>query len=283
MFSAWGIGSRRKPRLDFALSQEKAVRRCAIRLRVSVPHSSDFPAGNRLRLASKKPVRTRTSASNVMHRPRCYAGRPENKAGHLMRDIPKLRIRVSPPASGVSCQSKRAEVVKGRKRRSKAMYRNASIVNAAAVVAACFTVSALAADLPRSGTYSAHYAWTFSGQIQELGADRSVYVGVLPGVVFNDAGEGFLHKVRMDCTIHNDVDQGRANANGTCAATDADGDEAFLEWKCAGAMPACPGDFQWTGGTGKYKGISGSNKFQGNFIGTTGAGWSDWSGEYKLP
>jgi hypothetical protein len=37
------------------------------------------------------------------------------------------------------------------------------------------------------------------------------------------------------------------------------------------------------GGTGKYKGISGDQKFQGNFIGDTGAGWSDWSGEYKLP
>jgi hypothetical protein len=37
------------------------------------------------------------------------------------------------------------------------------------------------------------------------------------------------------------------------------------------------------GGTGKYTGLSGTSKFQGNFIGATGAGWSDWSGEYKLP
>jgi hypothetical protein len=37
------------------------------------------------------------------------------------------------------------------------------------------------------------------------------------------------------------------------------------------------------GGTGKYKGISGDQKFQGNFIGDAGAGWSDWSGAYKLP
>jgi hypothetical protein len=87
----------------------------------------------------------------------------------------------------------------------------------------------------------------------------------------------------MDCTIVNDVNQGQANANGTCAATDADGDKAFLEYKCAGAMPSCPGDFRWVGGTGKYNGISGTNKFQGNFIGATGAGWSDWNGEYKLP
>jgi hypothetical protein len=47
-------------------------------------------------------------------------------------------------------------------------------------------------------------------------------------------------------------------------------------------MPACPGTERFVGGTGKYKGIS-DQKFQGNFIGDTGAGWSDWSAEYKLP
>jgi hypothetical protein len=149
--------------------------------------------------------------------------------------------------------------------------------------AACLSASALAGDLPASGKYSAHYAWTFSGQVQELGANRIVYVGTLPGVVFNDAGSGFLNKSRADCTIVNDVNQGRANATGTCVITDAQGDKAFLEYRCAGPMPTCPGEFRWAGGTGKYTGISGSNKFQGNFIGATGAGWSDWQGEYKLP
>ena len=152
------------------------------------------------------------------------------------------------------------------------MNRNTFVAYALAVAAACLSSPAPAADLPKSGTYTAHYAWTFSGQVQELGANRVVYVGVLPGVVFNDAGKGFLHKARVDCTIVNDVNQGRANANGTCVVTDADGDKVFVEWKCAGAMPACPGEERWAGGTGKYNGISGSSKFQGNFIGATGAG-----------
>jgi len=163
------------------------------------------------------------------------------------------------------------------------MNRNTFVAYALIVAAACLSSPAPAADLPKSGTYSAHYAWTFTGQVQELGANRSVYVGVLPGVIFNDAGKGFLHKARVDCTLMNDVNQGRANANGTCVVTDADGDKVFVEWKCAGAMPACPGDERWVGGTGKYNGISGNSKFQGNFIGATGAGWSDWNGEYRLP
>ncbi|MFZ1007141.1 MAG: hypothetical protein WAN65_09905 [Candidatus Sulfotelmatobacter sp.] len=147
----------------------------------------------------------------------------------------------------------------------------------------CAVPFASAADMPKSGKYSAHFGWVFKGDVQELGTDRSVALGMVDGVIFNNAGSGFLHKVRADCALMNDVDHGHANAHGTCVMTDPDGDKVFLEWKCAGTMPACPGDERFVGGTGKYKGISGNNKFQGNFIGNTGAGWSDWNGEYRIP
>ena len=152
-----------------------------------------------------------------------------------------------------------------------------------AVAAALFGSKAFAEVMPKSGTYSAHFGWVFKGEVQELGANRTVSAGMVSGVIFNDAGKGFLHKVRADCTLMNDVNEGRANASGTCVMTDADGDKVYLEWKCAGEMPVCPGDEKFVGGTGKYAGITGSSKFQGNFIGDTGGGWSDWKGEYKLP
>jgi hypothetical protein len=163
------------------------------------------------------------------------------------------------------------------------MNHNTCVAYALAVVAVSLSLSALSADLPKSGKYSGHYGWTFTGQVQKLGEDRVVYAGMVPGVMFNNEGKGFMHKARVDCTLFNDVNKGRANANGTCVVTDADGDKVFVEWRCAGVMPACPGTERFVGGTGKYKGISGDQKFQGNFIGDTGAGWSDWSGEYKLP
>ena len=81
----------------------------------------------------------------------------------------------------------------------------------------------------------------------------------------------------------NDVDHGGATATGPCVVTDGDGDKVYMEWKCTGPLPTCPGIERFVGGTGKYNGLSGDNKFQGNFIGTTGAGWSDWRGAYKLP
>src|SRR3954471_6508750 len=96
--------------------------------------------------------------------------------------------------------------------------------------------SVQAADLPKSGTYAGHFGWVFSGQTQDLGANRKVYAGMVSGVMFNGAGSGFLHKARVDCTIMNDVNAGRANAVGTCVVTDSGGDKVFVEWKCAGPM-----------------------------------------------
>ncbi len=163
------------------------------------------------------------------------------------------------------------------------MTRLTSIISLLALAAFCLTSSATAGDLPKSGKYSGHYGWTFTGQVQQLGKDRTIYAGVVPGVMFNDKGKGFMHKSRVDCSIFNDVNKGRANAKGTCVVTDADGDKIFVEWQCSGKMPACPGTERFVGGTGKYKGITGKQTFQGNFIGDTGAGWSDWKGEWKLP
>jgi hypothetical protein len=163
------------------------------------------------------------------------------------------------------------------------MTRTIAIVSLVALATFCFTLPADAGDLPKSGKYSGHYGWTFTGQIQKLGEDRTIYAGVVPGVMFNNKGKGFMHKSRVDCSIFNDVNKGRANAQGTCVVTDADGDTIFVEWKCSGVMPACPGTERFVGGTGKYKGITGEQTFQGNFIGDTGAGWSDWKGEWKLP
>ena len=163
------------------------------------------------------------------------------------------------------------------------MTRTNFIVSGLTLVALGFGAQGYSGELPKNGTYSSHYGWTFTGQVQQLGPDRTVYAGTLPGVMFNDEGKGFMHKARVDCTLYNDVNQGRANATGTCVVMDADGDKIFVDWECVGIMPACPGTERFVGGTGKYTGISGEQVFQGNFIGDTGAGWSDWEGEYKIP
>lgn len=89
---------------------------------------------------------------------------------------------------------------------------------------------------------SAQFGWLFKDDVQDLAAHRTVLVGTVGGVIFNDAGQGFMYKARVDCALINDANQGRANAQGTCVITDSDVDTAFLGWKCTGAMPGCPGD-----------------------------------------
>lgn len=163
------------------------------------------------------------------------------------------------------------------------MNRNTWLLTSFFLLGANLTVSVSAGELPRNGTYSGHFGWVVDAQSQQLGENRSVYAGMVRGVMFNDAGEGFMHKSRVDCALMNDVIDGRANARGTCVVTDAAGDNIFVEWQCAGMMPECPGTERFVGGTGKYQGITGDQTFQGNFISDTGAGWSDWKGEYKLP
>jgi hypothetical protein len=140
-----------------------------------------------------------------------------------------------------------------------------------------------AQELPKSGKYTSRYDWSFDGKIFQFEPDHFVFIGNLPGVNHNDQGKGFLHDTRVDCQIMWDQNKGKSVANGTCVATDATGEKAFAVWKCAGPVPNCEGDFQWTGGTGKYSGLTGGNKFTGVSIGQTGAGYSVWSGEWKLP
>ena len=72
----------------------------------------------------------------------------------------------------------------------------------------------------------------------------------------------------------------------TALLTDKDGDKAFLVWKGKDTSPNVGGgDFQWTGGTGKYSGIKGNNTYQYTGIGTTPASRScgKASGNYPEP
>ena len=144
-----------------------------------------------------------------------------------------------------------------------------------------FSTIAFAEDLPKSGKYSGRYYWTYDGKVFPVGQDRMILSGNLPGVIFNDAGKGFLHNARLDCQIFWDINKGKSNANGSCITTDAEGDKALSLWTCVGTLPTCDGELKFDGGTGKYTGITGNSKFKATVIGQTQAGFSLISGEWK--
>jgi hypothetical protein len=161
-----------------------------------------------------------------------------------------------------------------------------------AASACCLTVLAVlvvtasaSAQLAKQGSYSAHYGYHNTAKVTEMEKDHVFVTGENIGTVFNDSGRGFLHAAAVVCPLVVDNVKNTPNAHGYCVATDADGDKAFLVWKCKSPQPGarCEGDFQWTGGTGKYTGLTGSNTFSGGAVPKTASGYAVWKGEWRLP
>lgn len=159
------------------------------------------------------------------------------------------------------------------------------------LIAACFSGAAIsqsqAADLPKQGKFTAKFGWYAVGKVFELEKDHIFWVGEFSGTVFNDSGSGFMHMASMVCPgsndIHLDGQQGRAD--GYCVMTDKDGDKLYSVWSCKGPFPGpCDGDNKYTGGTGKYAGITGGNRFQGVTTAPTSSGHSTFmNGTWQLP
>jgi hypothetical protein len=145
-----------------------------------------------------------------------------------------------------------------------------------------FLATSAHAQLPKRGEYTSVFGWAFAGKVMEIEKDHLWIYGDYSGTVFNDAGGGFLHQTAWVCSGSGHNVKGVYKGAGDCVATDADGDKALAVWKCEGG-PRCDGDFQWTGGTGKFKGLRGNNIFNGGSVGTTNQGYSLFRGEWALP
>ena len=82
-----------------------------------------------------------------------------------------------------------------------------------------------------------------------------------------------FHNAGVKCPGYNDLNfpTGKGKAGGFCVITDKQGDKAYLSWANEGDPGKAPGKFTYTGGTGKYSGISGTYAF----VGATEINWSD--------
>jgi hypothetical protein len=146
------------------------------------------------------------------------------------------------------------------------------------------------AEPAKSGEYKGLFGWLTIGKTYTIKEGHALFVGEFSGTFFNDSGEGtFLHKSAVACpgSYEFNFDDKRGIASGFCIVTDRDGDKAFLQWNCQGDTVECPGTFTWIGGTGKYTGLSGKNKFNGVLVGSgehgNSMGYSYWEGNWKLP
>ena len=111
-------------------------------------------------------------------------------------------------------------------------------------------------------------------------ANHTVAATEYDGAVFNDEGKPFLDKARYQVVAVNDAGVLRVGYN---TFTDADGAKVFAKYSVTELKPPeHHGTLEFTGGTGKYEGITGGGTFRIVYIGDR-VGWTEFNAEYTIP
>jgi hypothetical protein len=128
------------------------------------------------------------------------------------------------------------------------------------------------------------FGWMGSGKAYEVEKGHFYWVGEFTGTFFSDKGEGGLfHMEGVKCPAYFDLDANRGahSAGGYCIVDDGAGSQAYLAWQNKGDGRKGAGTFTYTGGTGKYQGISGSSGFGSlirvNWADGTTSGYATWN------
>lgn len=166
--------------------------------------------------------------------------------------------------------------------------RNSGLVLCVAATMTLWSGSTLSADWPKQGTtnYVIHYVMQPIDTI-DAGSLGKALALELVGTTANMDGGTLMDKMVAHCVAVK-IDSGSAKyMNGGCTMTDKDGDKVFTTFdtrELEGAQPrfTC-GTHTITGGSGKYKGISGKEPFNCNILPTTeGARWTGIDIEHQL-
>jgi len=136
-----------------------------------------------------------------------------------------------------------------------------------------------------TGTYAAYGTYKATA----VGKDRVLETFDENGLALTD---GFADHTTWHCWGIGDYTNGMGQDQGYCVVTDQAGDQFvsnFITEKRGIDQPSYSGSDTWTGGTGKYAGISGGGTsvfHSGEFRPTTDGtyfNYATWQGNYKLP
>ncbi|MFL5334953.1 MAG: hypothetical protein ACJ8H8_17610 [Geminicoccaceae bacterium] len=127
-----------------------------------------------------------------------------------------------------------------------------SMVHVSAAIAAFIAgvASSSAADFPKSGNaeYDTYYVLKTVGKLETDVASGGLYD--FTGITRNVKGESPFNNMSVHCLSRWTLVGGKFDHNGSCTETDQDGDTVFTTFDS---------DTHYViGGTGKYKGITGS-------------------------
>jgi len=153
-----------------------------------------------------------------------------------------------------------------------------------------FGAAAMAADLPKEGTFSHTTSAFFTFKGTPIGKGRFLNTWDNNGL---SVGTGLTDHMTWHCFGLQDTTDGMAEYNGYCVTTDPDGDQIVFnvvsDGKFAWDAKSVKGRATLTTGTGKYAGITGtvtyvchSAEFKTAAEGT-GVLYCPSQGSYKLP
>jgi hypothetical protein len=125
-----------------------------------------------------------------------------------------------------------------------------SMLASMAITLAFSAVPAVSAEFPKTGEaeYDTYYVGNFVAKI-----DSGVGTGAIvdeTGINRNVKGEGPFHDMSVRCLYHMSTVGETLRFNGSCVETDKDGDNVFTTFDDK--------NHYLMGGTGKYKGITGT-------------------------
>jgi hypothetical protein len=131
---------------------------------------------------------------------------------------------------------------------------------------AFFPEIGLGAELPKTGStsYTSHYVFHPLGEVNLPGVGKGTALEMV-GTTENTKGEPMFDKMSAKCFAISVEAGGKEWIDGACAMTDSDGDVVFSSFDTRELDKAQPtmncGTHKITGGSGKYKGITGLEPF----------------------
>jgi hypothetical protein len=152
------------------------------------------------------------------------------------------------------------------KRRSIQMHQNFSYRFISIVVILCLSIWGWlgpTAQAQESGSLKGVAAFEGEGMLFQLEDQQVYFVGGYVGIMVVGNDKEALNAATMICpaTIETNLATLSQSGHGRCILTDKDNNKVYAKWTCYGNPANCKGAFTFTGGTGKFKGISGINEF----------------------
>jgi hypothetical protein len=165
----------------------------------------------------------------------------------------------------------------------KGNYKALALVVGVALGAFGTATQALAADLPKSGSFDLQTGLKGIGEATQVAEKHILAAGKFWGVSFNTSGSGPLHMSPAVCTYASEVIETAGTVRGNCAWTDPDGDGIFSEFSGHfTAMVGGSGLSTITSGTGKYSGIQGKGPYTCKTLNANGQSICTQHFDYQL-